>query len=275
MRMLHWSSTSLGYMYPCTALRRPSSISLPHRPVEGVVEELRARGHLGLEDVHLVRSQELVDRVPRVLEVDELARARRAALAAGGREALRDAVVAQVALVDGVRARVDEPAPVRARLHAVPATEAVRLVDEDGAVGALERRPDGAHLRAGRMRALIAELRDEEALGTVPRSIFLGKTVVAAIGRIDVGMLRPAFDVVALHPGAEEVRLEGHVVLGLAGPDAIAAADALVDVDDHSPVVLARLVGGLFRLSGLHGLEVGGRRRGQHEELSGREDEVA
>src|ERR1035437_3031123 len=88
-------------------------------------------------------------------------------------------------------------------------------------------------------------------------------------------MLRAFCDVVPLHPGAEEVRLEGHVVLGLAGPHAIAAADALVDVDDHSPVVLGHLVGGLFRLAGLHGLEVSGRRRGQHEELSGREHEVA
>src|ERR1035437_3044269 len=275
MRMLHWSSTSLGYMYPWMAWRMPSSISLPHGPVEGVVEDLRARGHLGLEDMHLVRSEELVDRIPRVLEIDELTRARRAALAARRREALRDPVIAEVALVDRVRTRVDEPAPVWAGLHAVSAAEAIRLVDEDGAVGALECGAHGAHLCARGVRALIAELRNEEALGAVAGLVLLGKTIVAAVGRVDVGMLPGAFDVVALHPCAEEVRLEGHVVLHLAGPHAIAAPDALLDVDDHSPVVIEGLVGGLFRLTGLHGLEVGGRRRGQHEELSGREHEVA
>src|SRR5271169_3877710 len=250
-------------------------MALPHRPVEAVVEDFRPRGELRLQDLDLVGPQELVDRVFRILEVDELPRARRAAFAAGRREALRDAVVAQVALVDRLRSRDDEPAPVRAGLHAVAAAKAIGLVHEDGAVGALECGAHGTHLRAGRVRALITELRHEEALGAVAGRVLLGKTVVAAVGRVDVGMLRTFCDVVPLHPGAEEVGLEGHVVLGLAGPHAVAAADALVDVDDHSPVVLGGLVGGLLRLAGLHGLEVGGGRRGQHEELSGREQEVA
>src|SRR5664280_1911436 len=130
-------------------VEKPFFHSLPHRPVEAVVIDLRPGRELRLQDLDLVIPQEIVDRVFRVLEVDELPRARGAALAAGRREALRDAVVAQVALVDRFRARVDEPAPVRAGLHAVAAAEAVGFVHEDGAVGALERGAHGAHLRAG------------------------------------------------------------------------------------------------------------------------------
>src|SRR5450759_3317879 len=91
-------------------------MALPDRPVEAVVIDLRPGRELRLQDLDLVIPQEIVDRVFRVLEVDELPRARGAALAAGRREALRDAVVAQIALVDRFRARVDEPAPVRLSL---------------------------------------------------------------------------------------------------------------------------------------------------------------
>src|ERR1035437_7861563 len=124
-------------------------MALPDRPVEAVVKDFRPGGEMRLQNLDLVVPQEIVDRVFRVLEVDELPRARGAALAAGRREALRDAVVAQVALVDRFRAGVDEPASVRTGLHAVAAAEAVGLVHEDGAVGALERGANGAHLRAG------------------------------------------------------------------------------------------------------------------------------
>ena len=79
--------------------------------------------------------------------------------------------------------------------------------------------------------------------------VALRETVIAAVGRVDVGMiLRLGFgrilrgDVVALDPGAEVDRLERHVVLPLAGADAVAAADALLDVDDHRPPVLGHLV---------------------------------
>src|SRR5450759_1129629 len=89
-------------------------MALPHRPVEAVVEDFRPGGEMRLQDLDLVVPQEIVDRVFRVLEVDELPRTRGAALTAGRREALRDPVVAQVAFVARFRARVDEPAPVGA-----------------------------------------------------------------------------------------------------------------------------------------------------------------
>ena len=55
-------------------------------------------------------------------------------------------------------------------------------------------------------------------------------------------MICSSVDVVALDPGAEEA--VGHVVLGLAGAHAVAAADALGDVDEHAPPVVGHLVVG-------------------------------
>ncbi|MFN7980482.1 MAG: hypothetical protein U0Q11_01360 [Vicinamibacterales bacterium] len=49
-------------------------------------------------------------------------------------------------------------------------------------------------------------------------------------------------DDVALDPGAEELVFERHVVLGLAGANALAAADAAFDVDDHRPPVRSVIV---------------------------------
>ena len=117
---------------------------------------------------------------------------------------LRDPVVAQRALVDRLRARVDEAAAVGAGLHAVAAAEAVGLVDQHDAVRALEGRADGAHLHAGRVRAVVAQLRHEEALGAVALAVLLGEAVVAAVRRVDLRVLDvPVRHVVALDPGAE------------------------------------------------------------------------
>jgi len=51
-------------------------------------------------------------------------------------------------------------------------------------------------------------------------------------------------DVIALDPGAEVPGIIGHVVLALAGLDAPAAADALLDVDEHRPPVARDVVVG-------------------------------
>src|SRR5512135_1788415 len=133
MRMLHWSSTSLGYMNPWTAGNTlPIGVLrlLPHRAVEAVVVDLGARRHLRLQHEHVVLAQELMDRVLFVLQVAELPRARGARLAARRRQALGDALVAQRALVGRLGPRVDEPAAVGACLHAVAAAQAVLAVDQ-------------------------------------------------------------------------------------------------------------------------------------------------
>ena len=63
---------------------------------------------------------------------------------------------------------------------------------------------------------------------------------MAPLGESTCGCL-PSLHLVALHPGAE-IALGDVVLLG-AGAHAVAAADALVDIDDHAPPVVGHLVG--------------------------------
>ena len=223
-----------------------------------------------------MRAQELVDRVLRVLEVAEHPRLGGAGLAAGGGEPLRDPVVAEAALVHRLGARVDEAAAVGAGLHAVAAAEAVRLVHEHDPVRALEGRAHRADLHAGRVRAVVAQLGDEEVLRPVAGAVLLGEAVVAPVRRVDLRALDvPVRHVVALDPGPEVVGLARDVVLLLAGPHAVAAADALLDVDGHRPPVVGRLVVrgglGLPAQDGLEG-QLGG--PGQEQQLGRAGQEV-
>jgi hypothetical protein len=58
-------------------------------------------------------------------------------------------------------------------------------------------------------------------------------------------------DPVPLDPSAEATFFARYVVLGLARADAVARADALVDVDDHPPPVIGgHVVGCLLRSAG-------------------------
>src|SRR6266545_6439804 len=126
MRMLHWSSTSLGYMKPSTPGMSPFLLS--HRAVQAVVVDLGAGGHLRLQDLHGMIAEELMDRIFRIIEIPQHPRSRGAGLAAGRGEAARDPVITEIAFVDRVRARIDEPAAVGARLHAIAAAQTVGLV---------------------------------------------------------------------------------------------------------------------------------------------------
>src|ERR1039458_7294537 len=97
--------------------------------------------------------QEGVDGVVRIFQVAQLARAGGAALAAGGGEALGDAVIAECALVGDFLLGVKVAAAVGTGLHAVGATEAVGLVDENDSVRRDKGGADRADLGAGRVGA--------------------------------------------------------------------------------------------------------------------------
>src|ERR1035441_8206091 len=98
MSTLHCNSTSFGYMKPSTPGIIIRSYSA-HRAIQMLVVDLGSRGHVRFQDLDFVGAQDFVDGVFGVLEIHQLPRARGAVFAAGGGEALGDAVVAQGALV--------------------------------------------------------------------------------------------------------------------------------------------------------------------------------
>src|SRR5947209_14798616 len=161
-----------------------------------------------------------------------MARAGGTHFSAGRGQSLSDAVIAERAFVCGIGFGIDEAASVRTGLHAVAATQAIIFVHQNDAVGTHKRRPHGTDLSAGRIGAVVAQFGDEEILAA--GILIQWKTVFAAVGRLDARPLDGVIgDVVALNPGAV-VALGDIVFLG-AGANATAAADALGEVDEHSP----------------------------------------
>jgi hypothetical protein len=86
---------------------------------------------------------------------------------------------------------------------------------------------------------MVAEFGDEEIL---PAGILIqGKPVFAAIGRFDLGTLDSVVGhVIALDPGAEIAI--GDIVFQGAGANAATAANALGDIDQHSPPMFGSFV---------------------------------
>ena len=125
-------------------------------------------------------SQEFVNRVLGILQVRKLTRACRADLAAGGGQALGNAVITERALLGGVGSGIDKAAAVRAGLHAIATSEAVTLVDQDDPVRTNEGCADRAHLRTRRIGAVIAELGNKEILAA--RVLIRRETLFATLG---------------------------------------------------------------------------------------------
>jgi hypothetical protein len=108
------------------------------------------------------------------------------------------------------------------------------------AVGSDECGADGTNLRTGESAHWLQSLGTKKYL---PASSFATGTLLCrrrarcfGVGHVDVG------DVVALNPGAEVA--VGDIVFRLAGARAVAAADALGDVDEHAPPVVGHFVVG-------------------------------
>src|SRR5208283_2871622 len=162
MRMLHWSSTSLGYMNPSM-----TSSFLPDRTVEAAVEQLRASREMRLQDLHRVRLQKGVNRIVGILQVGQLPRACGTCLATCGGQALRDPVITERAFVGSMFFGMEETASVRAGLDAIAAAQAIIVIDEHYPIGCMKSGADGAHLGAWRIDALVAHLGHEEVLATL------------------------------------------------------------------------------------------------------------
>src|SRR5208337_428446 len=207
--------------------------------------------------LHAVFLDEPADRARFVLEIAEHAGADRADLDAGRLQPFGDAVIAPGALVRDVLLRVEEARAIRASLDAVLAADTIGVVDEDYTVLGLKRRASGAHLHAGRMRAVVAQLGHEERLLHVRVLVAIGEAVCLfrARGR-DVHRIGLAIDVrrvftfqidIALDPGAEVMRVERDIVFRLAGLDTAQAADALPGINPECPLVLGPVVPGNVR----------------------------
>src|ERR1035441_9959387 len=259
MSTLHCNSTSFGYMKPSTPGIIIRSYSA-HRAIQVLVINLGSRGHVRFQDLDFVGAQDFVDGVLRASQIHQQTGAGGAVFAAGRGEALGDAVVAQGTLVHGLRLRVQIAAAIRAGLHTVAAAQAVGLVHQHYSVRADERGAHRTDLHARRLRAVVTQLGNEEALDVGARQ--RRKAIHRAVGRFHVRLLHfldLVFDLVALHPGPE-VPLR-HVVLLGTGTHTVAAADALVDVDDHAPPVVGHAVGIAGRLCAGDLLEGGAHRR--------------
>src|SRR5512146_764247 len=167
------------------------------------------------------------------VQVPEAARLGGAHLDARREQVLRYPVVAEGALVRRTGVWIEVPRAVGAGLDAVAAPDARLGVDQDDAVLGLERRPHGADLYAGRIGALVAQLRNEEAPQDLPVGRRFGHAFRLRLDGLhdDLAVLP---DDVALDPGPEIERHPGDVVLGLARLDAPCAADALVDGNPES-----------------------------------------
>src|ERR1044071_6241058 len=109
-------------------------ISLSHCAVQAAVIKLGLRGQMRFQYLHAVRPQIFMDRVLRVPEVRQLARAGRTVFAARGGEALADPVIAKRALLGHVFLRMQKAAPVRTGLNTIAAAETVFFVYQDHAV---------------------------------------------------------------------------------------------------------------------------------------------
>src|SRR3954468_1967903 len=104
---------------------------------------------MGLENLHAVRPQIVVDWIRWIFEVGELARASRTVFATGGGESLGDAVVAERTFLGDLLGRMDEATTVWTRLNAVSATETIGGIDEHGSLRRIEGGANRANLRAG------------------------------------------------------------------------------------------------------------------------------
>ena len=140
--------------------------------------------------------------------------------------------------------RVHPAGAVRTCLDAIRAADAILLVHQHHAIIRLEGCTDRADLHARRLRAVVAELGNEE--GPFDLSFARGgrESIDPPVRAVDHD-LPVCLDHVSLDPGIEEERLLGNIVFDLAGRGAATAADALADVDSHAVEAPRRLLVGL------------------------------
>ena len=119
---------------------------------------------LVLEHGHSLGFDDLGNRIVRIPEIRQPARAKGTALDAGRHHALGNSVVTEVAFVGDLVIRVKEADAIRAGHDAVAATDTPFPVDQHDTVVGLLRRADRTYLDTVRVLTLVAKLRHKEGL---------------------------------------------------------------------------------------------------------------
>src|SRR5664280_3803104 len=228
--------------------RRESGLPSDHVLVYAHVEDIRGIAGLGFQHAHPIVLDELAYWALFVVAVAENARADRTNLDASRLQLLGNAVVTPGALVGDVLFLIEEARAVRAGLHAILAADAISMIDDDDAILGFVGRAGRTYLHAGRIRAVIAQLRHKEGLFDIGVLVPVGKTIFALLGRRrDIHRVGLAVDLrfvlalqgdVALDPGAEVMWVQRNVVFFLAGLEATQAADAFFSIDAEPPLML-------------------------------------
>ncbi len=192
---------------PFAEHERPHRNLRPDRRFVGAqIEDLRPGAFFRLAHHERFALGNLRDFARRIVQVAENAALGRAHAHARRLELVLEAVRAEVALLGGLRVRVDEQLIVRARGHARAAADAPFAVQIDDAVAPAEERAGRADVHARRILALVAQHRQEQPLRLREHAL--------------LDRLHPA----PIHP-------DGNVMLGLARNRAGMTPDALPEID--------------------------------------------
>lgn len=154
----------------------------------------------------------------------------RAYLDTGRIEAFLEPVVAEGAFVHDAFFREDIPASIRTGLYAIPAADAIVLIDQHDSFRAFKGGADRTDLHTGRFVAVVAHLGDKERLEDILIGNLLGKAVYASVGRFHLHF-HIVGDGILLHPGPEVERFLRDVIFKLARLGALSAANAFLQVD--------------------------------------------
>src|SRR6516164_282573 len=154
-----------------------TALPLDHVLVCAGIKHVRCIASLRPEHSDSIILDELANWTLLVIEVAKNARAGWTNLNASRPQSLGDTVITPSALVAHISTLIEEARAIRTGLHAILTTDAVGVIDYDHAVVGLVSCAGRAHLHAGRMRAVIAKLRQKKSFFDIRIFITVGKTI--------------------------------------------------------------------------------------------------
>jgi hypothetical protein len=227
----------------------------PHAGIKTNIENVWLRPVLILEDGHSLGRYDFCYGIIGIPEISQSASTKCAAIHACWIHAFGNPVVTEVTFVRDLVHRMEEPDAIGASHNAVATADAPIPVNQDNAIVRLVGGTNRADLDAGRVVALVAELRNKKRLVDILGLNFFAtnracrESVSSTIRRICEGAAI-FHDNVAFNPGSRYGRIIGNLVFVLAGFDAQSATDALGRIDQECPPDLRICYGRLGFVSG-------------------------